>query len=154
MNRSLKLFIILSVLLNLLLIGMVCGHVGRAFLPFPARPTAQEITASLPAAKRGAFQAILTRAQTDIAPLRTKIEEGRRTALCILATDPFDQAAYRAQVDALHGLHKELTQHMIAALSSAALTPEERIAFMDLLRPPPPPQTVDRHCTSAPQSTH
>ena len=141
MSHSLKLFVVLSVLLNLLLLGIVGGQICRQMLhPDGARRTQGEILASLSPEKKEVFVKVLTQARHAIDPLRAQSDDARRAALCILETDPFDPVAYRAKIAAMHTLHQDVTKHIVEATiaSASQFSPQERIALVDLLRPPPP----------------
>ena len=140
MTRHSRTVLYISLLANLLLLGVVFGHCGRDWLSTPiARKTPEEIEAGLSADQRSEFHAVLQESQARLAPLRGQIDAKRSKALCLLAAEPFDAKAYLANASELHELHGRMAQALSAIMAehAAAFSPQERVAMIDLLRPAP-----------------
>ncbi|MEJ0010405.1 MAG: periplasmic heavy metal sensor [Alphaproteobacteria bacterium] len=140
MSSSLRTLLFISLLLNLLAAGIFFGHLSGTLLT-PARANRRRRSrAALPPERRAAFHEALVQAQEKAAPLRTKIEELRGASLCVLGSEKFDREGYVKDVAELHRLRGELIRLQVNELNDHdAFTPQERIAFMDLLRPAPAP---------------
>ena len=139
MNRSIKAFITFSVLLNLLLVGLFIGHMGRPMIGLQDRYTVQEIAMALPEGKRQSFQSAMDKAEQDTGELRQQLIDARNRVASILRADPFDKAAYLQQMQLIHTLHGQVMEHMIEVVAQEAeqSTPQERAILADMLRHPP-----------------
>jgi len=136
MSRFVKAFITLSLLLNLLLAGLVIGHIGRCFMEPHKHYTLQEIALALPQDKRHAFEDIMGRAEQDTGELHQQLSDARNKAATILKADPFDKAAYMGQMQTIHTLQGQVRERMVAAIAQVAeqSTPQERTLLADKLR--------------------
>jgi len=139
MSHFLKAFIAISVLLNLLLAGIVVGDVGRYFVGSRKHYTMQEIAMALPTDKRERFEDTMEHAEQDTGELRQQLSDKRKKAISLLKAEPFDKAAYLAQMQEIHQLHGQIMQRMVEAVAGLAeqSTPEERATIADMLRRPP-----------------
>jgi|SoiMethySBSTD1v2_1073268.scaffolds.fasta_scaffold479940_3 uncharacterized membrane protein len=142
MTKTVKLVFLVSLVLNILLLGVILGHVPRSLEGRPSRQermekALQELPDSVEARFREKFQQIRAAGE----PQRQQMDSARAEALRLLGGEPFDEAAYDQQVSKIDGLREEMFKRMGQVVKQTAkeLTPEERRMFADLLRRPPPP---------------
>jgi uncharacterized membrane protein len=141
MSRFLKIFIAISVLLNLLLAGLFIGHAGRHLMGAHTHPTMKEMSMTLPADQRERFETSMQQAEQDTGERRQQLSDARKKAAEILKAEPFDKKAYLAQMQEIQKLHGEIMQHMMETMAQLAeqSTPKERAALADMLRHPARP---------------
>lgn len=134
MKRPVKILIALSVLLNLLLIGVIAGHLSRQQLGGPRMPL-MAIADKLPEAKRAQVKATLRRSEAKVADIRRASDEARRRAGELLKAEPFDKAAYVAQLHRMNTLRSEMMDQMGRSIAEVAedLNAEERATLADAL---------------------
>jgi uncharacterized membrane protein len=139
MNRFLKLFIAVSVLLNLLLAGIVIGHMCHSFIGQGKHATLQDVAMALPADKREHVQDTVSHADLDISVLRQQLGEARKKAVSILKAEPFDKNAYLAQMQAIRQIRGQITERTTAVVTGLAAqsSPQERAAMAGILFPQP-----------------
>lgn len=142
MSKTVKLAFLVSLVVNLLLLGIILGQVPRG-RETTVSARAQRIEESLkkvpePAQSRFREKFAQMRASTD--PLRQQIDEARTETLRLLSAEPFDEAAYDRQVGKIEELRGEMFKRMGQNLKQTAkeLAPEERRMLADVLRRPPP----------------
>jgi uncharacterized membrane protein len=100
MSNKVKILILVSVLVNVLLIGVVIGHVSHRFgrMGF-ARRHMTELAAKLPAEKERLLSQTLDRVHRENRKIHREIRNTRAKAISILTAPDFDEAAYQAEVD-------------------------------------------------------
>jgi uncharacterized membrane protein len=142
MGKRIKLLISISILLNVLLIGVVIGNISNRLFreDFPRRHP-PEFVGKLPADKEKLFFDMMERVNLENREVRKQIDEARKRVLSTLRAPEFDEAAYQveaAKVDKLHGL---MMQRFAEATKELAkqLNQEERKVLAEFLRQPPPP---------------
>lgn len=137
MNRFMKAFIAVSVLLNLLLAGIVIGDAGHYFVGRHRHLTVQEIAMALPVAKREHVKASIAGSDQEIAALRRQLDEAREKAADLLKAPVFNAAAYARQIQVIQQLKTQILQRMGGAIINLAAqaTPQERAAMVDTLCP-------------------
>lgn len=142
MTKTLKLVFLASLVLNIVLLGVIVGHLPRSLDGAPSRrqqmeQSLQKLPDPIEARFREKFQQI--RAAGD--PVRKQMDTARDEALRLLSTEPFDEVAYDQQVKKIDELREEMFKRMGQVIKQTVkeLSPEERRMFADLLRRPPPP---------------
>ncbi len=144
MGKRIKILIGVSLLLNVLLIGVVIGILSHRLFrdDFPRRHPL-DFAGKLPADKEELFLETMEKVHLDTREVRRQIDETRDKVLAILGAPDFDEASYQvetAKMDRLHGL---IMQRFAEAAKELAkqFTREERKIFAEFLRqaPPPPP---------------
>ncbi len=135
MNNRLKVFLLVSVLLNMLLAGAVLGH----FLHRPPPPDRGEEVSRIikdPALKEQARKLF----DRD-GGKRGELRKAREATLDILTAEKFDAKAYINAMDKMHGMHESRRRNMAQEIAGIAekLSREERVKLADILRRPPPP---------------
>lgn len=133
MRRSVKAFIICSILLNLLLIGIFFGQEGKYFL-WPR----EDIAKALSADKYKLYQETMRHTEESNRALREQMTEARKRAADILKADPFNRQAYLAQIKNMQDLRAQMMQRMAESIAGLAeeFSPEDRAILADTFRRP------------------
>ena len=141
MTKSVKLAFLASLVLNIILLGIILGHLPRSLEGTPSRQGRMEqALQKLPDAVQAKFREKFKQIRAAGDAQRQQMDSARSEALRLLSAEPFDEAAYDRQVSKIDGLREEMFKHMSEAVKQTAkdLTPEERRMFADVLRRPPP----------------
>ena len=137
MSKKLRIFFTVSILLNLLLLGVVFGHAGKSLLGCKASRhlNLHEMVTVLPEQKQQELSPIVEQSDHDIKQLREQLSEEHREAAHLLEAEPFDKTAYQSQIDAIQKLRLQIGQNMADALAriAAQCTQEERRKLADKL---------------------
>jgi uncharacterized membrane protein len=142
MGKRMKILISVSLLLNVLLIGIVIGSISHRFFreDFPKRHP-MELRGKLPPDKEKLF--LDMRKKVDLAnqEVHKQIDETRERLLSILSAPEFDEAAYQAETAKLDKLHDLMMQRFAEATKELAkmFNQAERKVLAEYLRQPPPP---------------
>jgi len=142
MSKKMKIILAISVLLNMLFIGLVIGHMTHRHKPgeFMRRRT-MRLARTLSPEKRTLFMGTLEKVYRDNEGIHEKIREGRKRIVSILSAPDFDENAYQEEVEKIHRLRGMMMQRLADATKELAkkFTPEERKALAaHLLKPPHP----------------
>jgi uncharacterized membrane protein len=142
MTRKFKIAFLVSLVLNVLLVGVILGHLPRGLDARTARhgrfeEALQKLPEPAQSRLRGHFAEI--RAVAD--ELRKDADTSRAQALRVLSAEPFDEAGYDREVRKMEELRSEMFRRIGARIKQAAkeLSPEERRMLAELLRRPPRP---------------
>jgi uncharacterized membrane protein len=142
MNRTLKLLFLVSIILNVLLVGVLMGQLPYRLERGSFREQRME------QALRGLPQPMQTRLREKFKqmraagdPLRDQLRTAREETLGVLSAEPFDEAAYDRQVSKINNLQLQLFKKTGQVVKEIAkdLSAEERRIFAQILRRPPPP---------------
>ena len=114
MSRFLKIFITVSVLLNLLMAGVIIGDAGRYVMKSHVHRTLQEMAAMLPEDKREHFEDVMGRAEQDTGELRQQLSDARKKATNLLKAEPFDKGAYLVEMQEVQQMRGQIMQRMAA----------------------------------------
>ncbi len=145
MSKHLKTLCMVSIALNAMLFGIVLGEVSYYFTgyyitqgilhsgPEICAPKSPETL--LPDAKRTLLNSTLTPAFEQTQKLRVQIDAAKREALRILQAEPFDEKAYRAQIQHILDLHAKNKHDVTDAVVKVAkqFTPKERAILADIV---------------------
>lgn len=141
MNKTLKLLFLVSLIVNVLLVGVLMGQLPRrlesgSFREQRMEQALKDLPQPTQTRLREKFKQI--RAAGD--PLRDQLRAAREETLGILSADPFDEAAYDRQVSKIDDLQLQLFKKMGQIVKEVAkeLSSEERRIFAQILRRPPP----------------
>jgi uncharacterized membrane protein len=140
MSRKIKILTIVSLLLNVLLIGVVIGDISHRFGREPYwRKHSRDLTSRLPEDKAELFRKTLEEVYGDNRDVYKEIKEARGRAMEILSAPEFDEAAYREEVDRIHELKGLMKRRLADATVELAkqFDQEERKALSEQLRRPP-----------------
>src|SRR5262249_37291299 len=111
MNRTLKTAFLISLIANVLLVGVLFGALPRHFGARPSssyRDRFKSEIAKLPEPARTRLSESIDQARKSDKPALEEIGRARDDALKIVASDPFDAAAYDRQVDKIADLRRAL----------------------------------------------
>lgn len=137
MNRNWKLLILLSLFLNVLLIGFFIGKATSVFHP-PMPPKGLHHPPGHPM-----LHQLMQRQFEQLRPLDRQIEQLRRQSHQLLLQDTPNKAEYDALTEQLKSLHNQKFEQLSEALFNEAkqLSPPQRQQLVDALNrlPPPPP---------------
>jgi uncharacterized membrane protein len=141
MNAKLKFAFLISLVVNVFLVGVLLGELPRRFDEGMSREERMaKATDALPEPLRTQFRGKMDRMREGSEPIREKIQEAREEAIRILIAEPFDGTAYDRQVRKIHELHGQRSQRMADLVKEVAkdLPPDQRQVLAEVLRRPPP----------------
>ncbi|HEY1267431.1 MAG TPA: periplasmic heavy metal sensor [Candidatus Binatia bacterium] len=141
MNRSLKVVLLVSLIANVLLLGIVLGAAPRRLEERPSfRERVKADIEKLPEPARTKMRENMEQTRKADEPAFAEIRQAREETLKILAADPFDEAAYDRQVNRISELRRGMFEHMSDNIKAIVKTlpPEQRKAVADLFKRPPP----------------
>ena len=133
MNKKMKIYISLSVLLNVLLVGVLIGgfskpHMDRGHKSAQMEQRLVEILALLPVEKSKEFELRIS----DLKALRRSdkviMKSARKHIMQIFMQEPFDRVAYQQAVLVLNKVHQQQIEARVNLMADMAqyLSPEER----------------------------
>ena len=140
MNAKLKFAFLMSLVVNVFLVGVLLGELPRRFDEGMSREERMaKATEALPEPLRTQFREKMDRMREGSEPLREQIRVAREEAIRILVTEPFDGTAYDRQVRKIHELHGQRSQRMAEFVKEVAkdLPPDQRQVLAEVLRRPP-----------------
>jgi uncharacterized membrane protein len=144
MNRKLKSAFIVSIILNVLLLGIFFGTLSPGFGRESSRR--ERLTAEiekLPEPARSRFRDKMAQLRAADEPLREQMRQARNQAIDLLVAEPLDEAAYDKQLIQINQLRGQMSKRVADDLKELVrgLPPEQRATVGELLkRPPPPPR--------------
>ena len=136
MNKKLKIAFLVSIIANVLLLGVVLGSLPQRF---EGRPSFQDRLNKLPEPTRTRFGESMDSMRRAGEPLRQEMQQAREEAIRILTGEPFDEAAYDRQVNKIQQLRLQLGKQMSDNMKELAksLPPEDRKELAKVLSRPP-----------------
>ena len=140
MNAKLKFAFLMSLVVNVFLVGVLLGELPHRFNEGMSREERlAKATEALPEPLRTQFRGKMDRLREGSEPLREQIREAREEAIRILVAEPFDGTAYNRQVRKIHELHGQRSQRMAEFVKEVAtdLPLEQRQVLAEVLRQPP-----------------
>ena len=143
MSKTLRLIFLVSLVLNLLFLGVILGRVPHRFDGSPTRQQRMdEVLKKLPQAEQERFRDKFAQIRAAGDPLREQMDAVRNEALRLMSAETFDEAAYDQQVKQFDDLREEAFKRMSQVIKQTAneLSPEQRRTFAELLRRPPSPK--------------
>ena len=145
MTKTVKLAILGSLVLNVLLLGVILGHVPRGLegTPTTRQQRMEDSLKKLPEPTQARLRETFSQIRTAGDPLRQQIDQARAETLRLLSADPFDEAAYDREVNRIEELRGEMFKRIAQNFKQTAkeLSPEERRMLAEVLRRPSlPPQ--------------
>jgi uncharacterized membrane protein len=141
MNRTLKVVFLISLIANVLLVGVLFGALPRRFGErHDFRDRLRSDVEKLPEPARARLRENIEQRRKTDEPALAEIRRAREEALRIIAAEPFDEAAYDRQVDRISELRRALFKRMSDQMKETikALPPDQRKAVADLFKRPPP----------------
>ena len=144
MNTKLKSAFIVSIILNVLLLGIFFGTLSPGFGRESSRR--ERLTAEiekLPEPARSRFRDKMAQLRAADDPLREQMRQARNQAIDLLVAEPLDEAAYDKQLIQISQLRGQISKRVADDLKELVrgLPPEQRAAVGEVLkRPTPPPR--------------
>lgn len=144
MNTKLKSAFIVSIILNVLLLGIFFGTLSPGFGRESSRR--ERLTAEiekLPEPARSRFRDKMAQLRAADDPLRDQMRQARNQAIDLLVAEPLDEAAYDKQLIQISQLRGQISKRVADDLKELVrgLPPEQRAAVGEVLkRPAPPPK--------------
>jgi uncharacterized membrane protein len=142
MNRTLKLLFLVSIILNVLLVGVLMGQLPSRLERGSFREQRMEqALKDLPQAAQTRLREKFKQMRAAGDPLRDQLRAAREETLGILSAESFDEAAYDRQIGKIDELQLQRFKKIGLVVKEIAkeLPPEERRIFAQILRRPPPP---------------
>jgi len=140
MNKKLRFAFLVSLLVNVLLVGILLGALShRVESSLSRQQQMEKALKELPEPIQGQFREKLARMRKDGEPLRDQIQDARDGAIRALVADPFAEAAYDSQVNKLNELRVQLIKQMAEDVKEIAKESplEERQMLAAILNQPP-----------------
>lgn len=139
MSKNLRWVLALSLITNVLFIGIAIGRWSREFPPPPPPPPGLE---NVPADMREHVEAAMRTLRDHDRDLMPKVDAKRRELTAIMAAQEFDEAAFRAKSKELDDLFNDSRARMVentVRLARSLNLQERKLLAQHLRRPPPPP---------------
>ncbi len=142
MNTKLKSAFIVSIILNVLLLGIFFGTLSPGFGRESSRR--ERLTAEiekLPEPARSRFRDKMAQLRAADDPLRDQMRQARNQAIDLLVAEPLNQAAYDKQLIQISQLRGQISKRVADDLKELVrgLPPEQRAAVGEVLKRPAPP---------------
>ena len=142
MNTKLKSAFIVSIILNVLLLGIFFGTLSPGFGRESSRR--ERLTAEiekLPEPARSRFRDKMAQLRAADDPLRDQMRQARNQAIDLLVAEPLDEAAYDKQLIQISQLRGQISKRVAHDLKELVrgLPPEQRAAVGEVLKRPAPP---------------
>ncbi len=154
MNKKFKIAFLISLLLNLVLIGVLMGEGWHKASRMRASIEEEQALLALPENRQQEFSSLREELRKDGEATREAIREVRRDTVRILTADVFDENAYQANLEKIRELRAQQMQRMSESVKKLASTwsATERAALAKLMRRPPHWRTPESCNTSEPAS--
>ena len=139
MNRSLRIAFALSLLANVLLLGFLIGGLPHRFGRESREQRMDAVLHQLPAPTQQQFRERMEQNRAADAARREQIRAAREHTIEILLAEPFDAAAYDAEVAKIDELRGQGSRQMAMTVKDVAtgLSLEQRRILAELLKGPP-----------------
>jgi uncharacterized membrane protein len=135
MSQKLKWIILVSILLNVLLVGILFGQLPRRMDRDAYRQQIMDqAVKKLPASAREPFRQKLEHMRDAAEPIRDQIREARDESIRIVIAEPFDEAAFDRQVKKINDLRVQMADILKEAVKT--LPPEERRVLGETMKRP------------------
>lgn len=143
MSRKIRAFILVSILLNLLLGGVILGHVLKVMGRGGHLPDIGSKDMRISAEQLTRIRTQLHAAHLANGELFELVWQQRKKALQTILDEPFDEVSYQQQIESIHHLRGQAMQRIADEVKTMALklNSNERAALAEILRHPPPPES-------------
>jgi uncharacterized membrane protein len=139
MSKPVKLAFLVSLVLNIILIGVILGHFPRNWQSGSSRQERiEKALRALPDPAQSHIREKLAQVRAADDPLQPEMDAARDEALRLLSAEQFDEAGYDRQINKIYDVREQMFKLTGQAIRRAAkeLSPEERRMFADVLRRP------------------
>ena len=135
MSQKFKWIILLSVLLNVLLVGILFGQLPHRFDRDNYRKQIMEqAVKKLPESAQVSFRQKLEQMRAAADPIRDQIRQARDDTVAVIVNDPFNEAAFDQQVKKINDLRLQMAD--ILKKAAKELPPDQRRALGETLKRP------------------
>jgi uncharacterized membrane protein len=148
MSKRLKILVFVSLIINILLIGVVIGHFStRYFVKKHFKGHFPEISTELSAEKQEMLTDAMIKHHTESRDTKRKIRRVREEIVKILTAPEFNEQLYDKKVAELHDLHGQMAKGLAEATKKLAVkfTPAERRVLAQILKRKPHRRPRGRH---------
>lgn len=142
MNRTARTVFVISIILNVLMLGVILGQSPRHFTLSPMRQQRlEQALKNLPEAEQNRLRERFQKLRAAADPLFGQIRQAEDQAVDLLGRETFDEAAYDRQVSKINEMRQNMTKQLAQVVKDETkdLSAAERRHFADLLRRPTPP---------------
>ena len=143
MSKMFKLAFIISIILNVLFVGVLLSELPRRFSRgFSPQDRMERALKELPEPAQSQFRDKMKQMRAEAEPQFNQIREARNEAIRILTAEPFDEAAYDRQVNQIADLRVQMTKRMASTVKEVAksLPADQRQALAKILSRSPRPR--------------
>lgn len=140
MNKKMKVFLSLSVLLNVLLVGVVMGgisksHLGRGHHSAQMEQRFSEILEVIPVEKSKEFEQRMLDLKALKQADKVTMKSARKNIMQVFMQEPFDKTAYQQAVQGLNKVHQKQMEKRVDLMADMAqyLSPKERKQLSHLI---------------------
>jgi Spy/CpxP family protein refolding chaperone len=139
MSRSIRIALSLSLLANVLLLGFLIGGLPHDFGRESREERLEGVLRQLPPAAQTQFRERMEQDRASDDARREEIRVAREHTIAILLAEPFDAAAYDAEVAKIDQLRGQGSREMAMTVKDVAggLNLEQRRILAELLKGPP-----------------
>ncbi len=141
MNRTARIVFVISIILNVLMLGVILGQSPRRFALSPMRQQRlEQALKNLPEAEQNRLRERFQKLRAAADPLFGQIRQAEDQAVDLLGRETFDETAYDSQVNKINEIRQNMTRQLAQVVKDVIkdLSADERRHFADLLRRPPP----------------
>lgn len=136
MSKGIKIILVVSVIINILFIGIIIGHFSkRAEHWGKMRSQMNETIGTLPEDKKDMIESAMRNLRRETRGTHKQLEKKRIELLQILTAKQFDKDKFENEVKQLHNLHGDMAFEMADTVSKLAenLNQQERIALSEFI---------------------
>ena len=133
MNKKMKVILSVSILLNVLLLGIVIGgfskiHADRGFKSHRMEQRLTEVLSVLPTAKSEEFKQRIGQLIEQRRANKSVVRNARKNIMRVFEQEPFDKKLYQQAVSNLNNLHQKQMADRVGLMTDMAeyLSPSER----------------------------
>lgn len=129
MDKTTKIILSSSLVVNLLFAGLIGGHVYDRFKRHPWQETKEQLSPE----SRNLVGRTFQNAFREIKPLGDEARKVRAELVKILSADDFDEAAFDAQAEKMLEISGKMDAHKVETVKTLAmqLSPEDRRTMAD-----------------------
>ena len=140
MNRKIKLGFLISLIVNVILVGTLIGQwPRRSDRDRQRQQRIDETLKGLPSQAQATLRDRLQQLRAAAEPFFTQARAAESAVIDQLGQNPFDEAAYDSKLNKVADIRKDMIEKLgqVVKNQSKDLSPDERSKFAELLRRPP-----------------
>lgn len=136
MSKGLKIIFVISIVLNILFIGLTIGHFSkRAAIRGEMKADIEQTIGHMPEDKQKLILSSMKKLRSETRDTKMKADQTRRELIETLTADEFNSERFKNEAAELHDLLGILTIDMATTVSELAenLNQEERVALSEFI---------------------